>query len=501
MTKILIVDDETPSRKQIENELVNLQYSEKYIKQAANGISAINIAAEFKPDILITDISMPKMLGTDLACEITKLLPKCKIIFFSGYSDKKYLKAAIKLNVVDYLEKPLDSEEFAAALKKAEEEIKVLNQSSYLDDEADAEFLDCIFKKRVSGSDIGSDKYKQILKKRCYACATIVPCSEYTTPIKAMLAKAALQYSVSFISRYKSDGTLEIMFFSDSLSLKYDVERVFKAFLSHVEGNEYYKCAVGSFEKSSRDIYISYENAACALDNAFFFKPNTLVFYTESEKSVSINDTEITQSLYSSLAEEKYGESKKIINFLYQKLYGSSFIMSSGAKKIYYNMFEAIYSFFKNYSFAYNNEYNLYDETFSIHKAKFLDDLNNHILQTLNKAEKLLCNTDFNSIVKAALYYMEKNYSNPNLSIVDIAQHCNVNANYLCGTFKSVTGETINHYINNMRIENSKKLMLETNKSIADISKLCGFNDAKYFCKVFGKYAKSTPTSFRKKYK
>ena len=164
-------------------------------------------------------------------------------------------------------------------------------------------------------------------------------------------------------------------------------------------------------------------------------------------------------------------------------------------------MFETIHSFFKNYSFAYNNEYNLYDDTFNIHKAKFLDDLHNHILSIINKAEQLLRSSEFNGIVKSALYYMEKNYSNPNLSIVDIAQHCNVNANYLCGTFKSITGETINHYINNLRIENSKKLIIETNKSIADISKICGFNDAKYFCKVFGKYTKETPSNYRKKYK
>ena len=52
-----------------------------------------------------------------------------------------------------------------------------------------------------------------------------------------------------------------------------------------------------------------------------------------------------------------------------------------------------------------------------------------------------------------------------------------------------------------MRIEKSKKLIVETNKSIAEISKLCGFNDAKYFCKVFGKYTKTTPSAYRKKFK
>ena len=496
----MIVDDETPSRKQIKSELIRLGYHEENIAEAANGIRALELVSSFKPDILLTDISMPRMLGTDLAYEILKTYPKCKIIFLSGYSDKEYLKVAIKLNVIDYLEKPLDFDEFAAAVKKAEAEITQLNLSKS-DDKANAEFISCVFKNKTFDSAKLHENHKKILNHLWFVCATIVPCSEYTTPVISILSKASAQYSLSFISRYKSDGTLEILFSGNTATIRQDIEKVFRVFLSQINENEIFKCAVGSFEKHSKDIHVSYENAVCALDNAFFYKPNTLILYKETEKSISLTSNEITKKLYSAIAEEKYDQAKDIVNFIYQNLFKNNYIMSANAKKIYYNMFETIHLFFKNYSFAYNNEYNLYDETFSIHKAKFLDDLNNHILSILDKAEQLLSNTDFNSIVKSALYYMEKNYSNPNLSIIDIAQHCNVNANYLCGTFKSITGETINHYINNMRIENSKKLILETNKSIADISKLCGFNDAKYFCKVFGKYTKTTPSSFRKKYK
>lgn len=500
MMRILIVDDETPSRKQIKNELIKLGYSDESIAEAANGITALELAKNFKPDILLTDISMPRMLGTDLAHQILTLYPKCKIIFFSGYSDKAYLKAAIKLNVIDYLEKPLDFDEFAAAMKKAEDEITKLNMS-YSNDKENSEFIECVFKNKSVNTKNLSDIHKKILNNLWFVCATVVPCSEYTTPVTNTLSEGASRYSLNYISRFKSDGTLEILFSGNTATIKQDIDKIFRAFLSHINENEIFKCAIGSFEKSSKDIHISYENAVCALDSAFFFKPNNLIKYKEPEKKAPLNSNEITPKLYAALAEENYTEAEEIVNLLYKKLYKSNFIMSAKAKKIYYNMFETIHSFFKNYSFSYNGEYNLYDDTFNIHKAKFLDDLNNHILSILNKTQQLLRSADFNTIVKSALYYMEKNYSNPNLSIIDIAQHCNVNANYLCGTFKSITGETINHYINNLRIENSKKLILETNKSISDISKLCGFNDAKYFCKVFGKYTKTTPTSFRKKYK
>ena len=122
MINIMIVDDETPSRRQVLSELIHLGYDRKNICEAQNSAQALKQLQNFKPDILISDISMPKMLGTDLAQKVLEVYPKCKIIFFTGYSDKEYMKAAIKLNVVDYLEKPLDSAEFAAAVKKAEEE-------------------------------------------------------------------------------------------------------------------------------------------------------------------------------------------------------------------------------------------------------------------------------------------------------------------------------------------------------------------------------------------
>ncbi|MGN1222498.1 MAG: AraC family transcriptional regulator, partial [Christensenellales bacterium] len=63
-----------------------------------------------------------------------------------------------------------------------------------------------------------------------------------------------------------------------------------------------------------------------------------------------------------------------------------------------------------------------------------------------------------NTFVKKALEYINENYSDVNLSIVDISNHCIVNTHYLCRIFKNTTGETINHYVNKLRISKAKKL-------------------------------------------
>ena len=502
MINIMIVDDETPSRRQVLSELIHLGYDRKNICEAQNSAQALKQLQNFKPDILISDISMPKMLGTDLAQKVLEVYPKCKIIFFTGYSDKEYMKAAIKLNVVDYLEKPLDSAEFAAAVQKAEEESKSLSSQEMFADETGAQVLEYIFKNQPVPDDFKNfPQYKAIINSRVIA-AIIIPQSDFNLSAMAKnLINSAKQSSVNIINRYKNNGVIEVLFYSNTINLKQDTEKIFRAVFAGLNEGEVIKCAAGSVEKSGKDTYISYENAVCAMDNAFFYPPNRVVFYTEQTEKNTLDSEKITNGFYNLLTDEKYSEAKALAENLYKHLYKSNIMMSSAAKKLYYNISEVIYKFFKNYFFAYNNEYSLYDNAFNILEAKSLDDLHKHITGTITRIEQLVNTADFNSLVKSALLYMERNFQNPNLSIVDIATGCNVNANYLCGTFKSITGETINHYVNNLRINKAKNLILDTNKSIAEISKLCGFNDAKYFCKVFAKYTNHTPTSFKKKFK
>ena len=442
---------------------------------------------------------MPRMLGTELAQRVLQLYPNCKILFLSGYSDKEYLKTAIKLNVIDYIEKPLDPEEFATAVQKAMTEVSDTDKQYTGNNEYSTKLLEALFKNHSVDNDTRPQQFREFLENPFFAAAIISPCTEYEVDIIRVITERAAQYKIDVLSRFKNNGNIELLFAGKSNDIKIISEKIFNNFLSEANG-EKYKCAIGNYVDKSKKIYISYENAVCALDNAFFYPPNTPVCFTETRQTAP-DTNDVAHKLYASLSEEDFDNVHMILSLLYKSLYKNNAVLSAAAKKIYYAIFESIHMFFKNYFMPYNEEFSLYTSTFNIHEAQFLDDLNNHITVTLDKIEHLLKNTGHNSPVKTALYYIEKNYSNSNLSIVDIAQFCNVNSNYLCGMFKSSTGKTINNYVNNLRIEASKKLLLETNMHITQIANNCGFNDAKYFCKVFGKYTNQTPTEFRKKYK
>ncbi|MGN0178802.1 MAG: response regulator [Monoglobaceae bacterium] len=500
MIKILITDDEEFSRKQIKGELLRMEIPEDCIIEAINGADALQKAKEQQIHILITDIRMPRMLGTELAQRVLQLYPGCKVLFLSGYSDKEYLKAAIKLSVIDYIEKPLDPDEFTKAMQKAIDEISETDKAYQNDNESSLKLLEALFRNHSIDTDALPEQLRKILKNSFFTAAIIAPCTEYEADIIQHVRERAARCNISVLSRFKNNGNIELLFAGSDKDTGVNVKKIFDDLFS-IPTDGKYKCAIGNFVDKSKKIYISYENAVCALDNAFFYPPNTPVCFTESIRQSTPDTKETAQQLYASLSEEDFDKAHMIMDSLYRSLYKNNSVLSAAAKKIYYAIFENIHTFFKNYFMPYNDEFSLYTSTFNIHEAQFLDDLNHHITSTLNRIEQLLKNTGHNGPVKTALYYIEKNYSNSNLSIVDIAQYCNVNSNYLCGMFKSSTGKTINNYVNNLRIEASKKMLLETNLHIAQIAGNCGFNDAKYFCKVFGKYVNLTPTEFRKKYK
>ena len=84
-----------------------------------------------------------------------------------------------------------------------------------------------------------------------------------------------------------------------------------------------------------------------------------------------------------------------------------------------------------------------------------------------------------------------------NLSISHIANELHVSAYYLMHIFKKLTGITIHEYKTSLRIAQAKKLLRNTNKSISEISDMCGFESLPYFSRVFKKAEGVVPSHYR----
>ena len=111
--KLLIADDEKLTREGIRDSLDLEALGISGVFLADDGVHGLETALEELPDIVLTDIRMPRMNGVEMAEKLLEQLPDTSLVFMSAYSDKEYLKAAIKLKAVSYVEKPLDIRELA----------------------------------------------------------------------------------------------------------------------------------------------------------------------------------------------------------------------------------------------------------------------------------------------------------------------------------------------------------------------------------------------------
>jgi two-component system response regulator YesN len=119
--KILIVDDEYTARESIKMMLPLEKIQVDAILEADNGLNALDIIKNEKPDIIMMDMKMPEMDGVGLLNLLERQEGGFSIIIISGFTDFEYTRIAIRSKVVDYLLKPIKREELAAAFFKAME--------------------------------------------------------------------------------------------------------------------------------------------------------------------------------------------------------------------------------------------------------------------------------------------------------------------------------------------------------------------------------------------
>ena len=111
MNTVFIADDELIIRQGIKCIIDWEQLGFEIIGEASNGEDALNFILSKKPDLVLMDIRMPKMLGLEVVENARKRGFNGKVIILSGYTDFKYAQAAIKNGVDYYLTKPIDEDE------------------------------------------------------------------------------------------------------------------------------------------------------------------------------------------------------------------------------------------------------------------------------------------------------------------------------------------------------------------------------------------------------
>ena len=134
------------------------------------------------------------------------------------------------------------------------------------------------------------------------------------------------------------------------------------------------------------------------------------------------------------------------------------------------NLLEMMYHLLNNFHYLFYDEESLKDDEFQLER--------------------------YHRIVK----YISNNYMNK-VSLQDIAEKEFLSSQYLSYKIKDVFGHGFNEYLNQIRVEESTKLLLDTDKNISEISEDVGFSHVRYYNKHFKLHYKVTPMQYRKKYK
>lgn len=114
--KILIADDESLARERLLNLIADLGEAHEVVGQAANGLEALRLCLNLKPDVALLDIHMPSLNGLECARELSRLEDGPCVIFVTAHDD--YALEAFEVAASDYLLKPIRRERLAAALAR-----------------------------------------------------------------------------------------------------------------------------------------------------------------------------------------------------------------------------------------------------------------------------------------------------------------------------------------------------------------------------------------------
>jgi two-component system response regulator YesN len=157
MYKVLVVDDEKLVRKGI---VLGIDWAEldcMVIAEAENGNEGIEFVEKYNPDLIITDIKMPKMDGIQMLRNIRALSNNIHVIFLTAYSDFEYAQNAIRLSAVDYLLKPFEDGELEEVVTKV---CKIIESERKQKEKEDDVYINLVLK--------SGDKSKYVMEALSY---------------------------------------------------------------------------------------------------------------------------------------------------------------------------------------------------------------------------------------------------------------------------------------------------------------------------------------------
>ncbi len=528
MLKLLIVDDEKTTRDGLKEYIPWSELDIDVVETAKNGIVALKLADEIKPDILLTDVRMPKMDGIELASNIKNRFPDCKIIFLSGYSDKEYLKSAINLKAVSYVEKPLKIAQVKTAIneavslcnmenrKKVEDEKRnrqLIKSEPYIRQEMALELIKGNFNLNTYLEKYPD--YHSITDEACgftSACVLLNWRSDIACNAKNAVKRKILQSLSGLVSEaglligFNEDGKLILIICGvDAASCPNPENKVIASLAGILgdisEGLYTFSIGLGHPVVRATELHYSYAAALSAVKNQFY-EGIGKIFYLNALRGESFAiDKTVYHDFKCYLAKENPEAAIDLVKVVVNEACLVKDNNIDHVKDSFFQFLMIINEFADKRLLVGSRD--LGEKKFiwqEIDAIKTLHELAEFVVSNL---EAVFSSLDGKNTYKAKIYEIEKyvrcHYYKHGLTIKDIAECVYLSETYLCAFFKKITGKTLNEFITEVRMDRAKELMMDIHLKFYEISDSVGFTNVNYFSTLFKKHTGCTPSEFREK--
>jgi len=532
MYKVIIVDDEAVVRIGLKNTINWNEHGFELIGDYANGREAWDAVELDRPELVISDISMPFMDGLELAGLISTQFPYIKIIILTGFDEFEYAQQAIRLKVSDFILKPITAQEIRMLLDRVRAEMDEEKQRredlSRLNNQLKQSLplLKERFLERLVAVGLGKEEiaerftYFNLPPVSPFYLVMVVDIDdfgdreltsyEHDAEFLRFAAFDIFQETLNrdnvLTFRTREERMVAIIFGQVNEILLY--EQVFslaEEVRYHVEKYLNFTVTVGVGRTCAHveQLPISYKSALSALDYRFLLGKNRVLSIMDIEGKPSIQlplvldwDRKLATAVKTGDLQEAYDLIKIGVAELKTSLVPVEACLLQMQKVVLTLMNSIQELVIHDAELSFNRQIKLMD----VYKFKTLDevevwlrDVVGSIISTIADNRNHLTNMQIHRGVE----YIDTNYANEKMSLQDLCRHVLMSTSYFSLVFKQHTGETFIEYLTRVRISKAKELLHNSKLKLYEIAEQVGYKDPNYLSILFKKHTGITPKDYR----
>ncbi len=508
--KIVIVEDEIRIREGIIKLLNNFYPHISEIQEAKSAEEGISIIRKTKPDIVISDIKMGMMDGLEmLSILLTQDKLQFKTIILSAYSEFDYAKKAISLGVTDYLVKPIDVDEFRAAIKHSEEEL-AKEVSGQFERFGISEFIESILYKILIGQ-IPVDNTLERYLEKVYNINAETAAAQFCIYLGKTWNEfnrltANIIRSIMTKDRKPNDTLILI----PMILYVFIGERNFPALKNFLQDNVIKKISDLSLVKAAfafsehrgiKTFRHCFETMLTNLPWNITLGQNSLISITETSAKKTALPSYPIDIERDSIMYLCAGDFKQLHNQgrLFIQYFADVMCSPDVVKKYLVRYFLAILQVIKEINFiAYEkiNEQETLEKIANAMTANELEDMLYSLFADASQQNKITANL----LVQKALRMIDE-YARNGITLKEVADELELSPDHISAQFVRELGVNFSTYIKKYRLNRAKELLIGTDLKMFEIAEQTGYQDAKYFGRVFKESEHILPMEYRKRFR